>query len=251
METENQLAIVTGGAAETGRAIAHRLGAEGCVVLVADVDVARGGSTAQEIREGGGRAEFVRVDLRVPADVHHLFATAETFGRLAILVNNAGGWGRGASYPAAQPEEWRATLEMNLLGPMLATQLAVERMGRTGGAIVNVASIAGATFDAYASPEYAVGKAGLIRLTTSLADLDRRCGVRVNCLVPDWIGTDRAHRELAAMTPEQRAAAPPLIPLRSITDAVVECIRDEQLAGRVLLLFGEEPPRLLDSDLRL
>jgi NAD(P)-dependent dehydrogenase (short-subunit alcohol dehydrogenase family) len=119
---------------------------------------------------------------------------------------------------------------------MLATQLALEPMRRAGGgAVVNIASTAALGDEPYASPEYGAAKAGLIRFTTALRETD---GARVNCVVPDWIRTDRAEAELAAMTPEERAAAPAPLSLETLTDTVVALIRDESAAGRVVVLRG-------------
>jgi NAD(P)-dependent dehydrogenase (short-subunit alcohol dehydrogenase family) len=70
--------------------------------------------------------------------------------------------------------------------------------------------------------------------------------VRVNCVVPDWIETERARSELARMTPAERAAAPTPLPPGAVPDAVVSLIRDDTLAGRVLLVLSGAPPRLLD-----
>jgi NAD(P)-dependent dehydrogenase (short-subunit alcohol dehydrogenase family) len=75
--------------------------------------------------------------------------------------------------------------------------------------------------------------------------------VRVNCVVPDWILTDRAREELARMTPGKRTAIPTLRPPREIADAVVEFARNETLAGRVMVMWPGEPARLLDPRLRL
>jgi NAD(P)-dependent dehydrogenase (short-subunit alcohol dehydrogenase family) len=108
-----------------GRAIARRLATEGAVVVVADIDRDGGERTAREI---GGR--FVRADMRSPVDVRALISDAEP----QILVNNAGGGGHVAPhFPEAEPDEWGATLDLNLSGPMLATQLAIEPMSRQGG----------------------------------------------------------------------------------------------------------------------
>lgn len=119
---------------------------------------------------------------------------------------------------------------------MLATQLALAPMRRAGGgAIVNVASTAGLGSEPYQSPEYGAAKAGLIRFTSALAAVD---GVRVNCIVPDWVATER-------VTAQERAATPPPIPLATVAAAVLTLIRDDTLAGRALMLQRGEDPRLI------
>lgn len=102
-------------------------------------------------------------------------------------------------------------------------------------------------FGPHPSPEYAAAKAGLIRFTSSLAALREAMGVRVNCVVPDWLATERAVAELAGMRPEERAATLAPIPLEEVADAVVACIRDEGMAGRVMVLWRGAPRRLLDQ----
>jgi NAD(P)-dependent dehydrogenase (short-subunit alcohol dehydrogenase family) len=101
----------------------------------------------------------------------------------------------------------------------------------------------------YVSPEYAAAKAGLIRFTSTLAGLRERMNVRVKCLVPDWIATERALEGLARMTPAQRAAAPVPRPPEEIAAAVVDFVRDDHLAGRVMMMWPGEPGRLLDPAL--
>lgn len=228
MEIAGRVAIVTGAAAGTGRAIARRLAAEGAQVVVSDVDAAGGEAAAREV---GGR--FVLADVRVEDHLRALAACEP-----AILVNNAGGGGHvEPHFPDAGPDDWGATLDLNLRGPMRLTQLVLEPMrAGGGGAVVNIASTAGLGLEPYTSPEYGAAKAGLIRFTSTLAPLRERMGVRVNCVVPDWIETERAREELAAMTAAKRAAAPRPIPMDEVADAVVECIRDDALAGHVIVL---------------
>jgi NAD(P)-dependent dehydrogenase (short-subunit alcohol dehydrogenase family) len=112
---------------------------------------------------------------------------------------------------------------------------------------VNIASTGGVGLAPHQSPEYAAAKAGLIRFTATLAGLRERMNVRVNCVVPDWIETQRARDELARMTPPERAAAPVPLPPHAVPDAVLAFIRDDALAGRVMLLMPGEAPRLLDA----
>jgi NAD(P)-dependent dehydrogenase (short-subunit alcohol dehydrogenase family) len=253
MEIGGSVAIVTGAAAGTGRAIALRLGAEGAVVVVADVDARGGAETVRAIEAGGGRARFVRADVRVEEDVRTMVASADAGrGGPQILVNNAGGGGHiEPHFPEPDPEDWGATLDLNLRGAMLATQLSLEPMRRNGGGVVvNIASTAGLGFRPYHSPEYGAAKAGLIRFTASLAGLRERTNVRVNCVAPDWIETERAREELARMTADERAATPAPLSPEAIADAVVEFIRDDELAGRVMVLWPGEPRSLLDPERR-
>lgn len=129
---------------------------------------------------------------------------------------------------------------------MLATQLVLEPMRRRGaGAVVNVASTAGLGLEDYQSPEYAAAKAGLIRFTSTLGPLRESAGVRVNCVVPDWIATERAIEELAAMDSADRAAAPTPIPMDDVCDVVVGFVGSDTAAGEVVVLRPGEPPRLL------
>jgi NAD(P)-dependent dehydrogenase (short-subunit alcohol dehydrogenase family) len=244
VDPAGRVAIVTGGAAGLGLFVVRRLADEGAVVVAVDVD-----EGALAAREGGSEVAFVRGDVRVAADLERAVAFAvERFGGLDVLVNNAGGISRGAQWPDASALEWRATLDLNLTGPMLATQLALEPMrARGGGAVVNIASSAGLGLMPYDSPEYGAAKAGLIRFTASVASLRESLGVRVNCIAPHWIGLERAHEELAAMSADERAAAPPFVEPSAIADAVVWLVRDESLAGRVVEMRGGSDRCLLET----
>jgi NAD(P)-dependent dehydrogenase (short-subunit alcohol dehydrogenase family) len=241
VELRGAVAIVTGGAAGLGEFIVRRLVAEGALVVAVDLD-----EGALAAREVGSSVAFVRGDVRVGADVEHVIAFAvERFGGLDVLVNNAGGVSRGAQWPDASALEWRATLDLNLTGPMLATQLALEPMrARGGGAVVNIASSAGIEWTPYDSPEYGAAKAGLVRFTTCVGALP---GVRVNCIAPHWIGLERAHGELAAMSDTERATAPPFVEPEAIADAVVWLVRDESLSGQVVEMPGGSERRLLGT----
>jgi NAD(P)-dependent dehydrogenase (short-subunit alcohol dehydrogenase family) len=245
MRIEGKVAVVTGaGGRGTGRAIARRLAQGGAAVVVNDIDVEDGAATAREIESAGGRAVFVRADVTRETDVEEVIAVAvRTFGGLDILVNNAGATPR-PHFPDAPVEHWSRTLELNLRGPMLAIHHALPAMReRGGGAIVNISSVAGLGYAPHSSPEYSAAKAGLARLTATLAPLGERDNVRVNCIVPNWIGTEEVMREIAAMSPEERADVPEELTVpEEIAELVVRLVEDEGLAGRVFVWWTGEPP---------
>ena len=222
MDVRGKAAIVTGGAAGIGRAIGKALTAEGAEVVLADVDDETGARTAEEL---GGR--FVHADALADHDLRALIGGVQG---LAILVNNAGG-APAPYYPDAPVEHWSRTLDLNLRSAMVATQLALEQM-TAGGAIVNVSSIAGCGLSPHDAPEYAVAKAGLMRLTGALGETR---GVRVSCVCPDWVDTPAVQRSLASMTDEERAEVPELVSADEIAGLVLDLIRDESSAGRVVV----------------
>jgi len=246
MELRERVAVVIGGGGPgTGRAVVLRLAAEGAAVVVADIDVDEGRETVRRVEAAGGRAAFVRADVTVEPDVRAMTAFAtETFGGLDMLVNSAGGVD-APLFPDAPSDHWGRTLDLNLRGPMLAIQHALPAMRRRGGgAVVNVASVAGLGTLPNRLVEYAVAKAGLIRLTAVLEPLSRSHGVRVNCVVPDWIGTAATLASVAAMTAEERAnghVPERLTPPEEIAGAVANLVRDDSLAGRVLVCWCGQP----------
>ncbi|HVD11724.1 MAG TPA: SDR family oxidoreductase [Gaiellaceae bacterium] len=231
MEVRGKIAIVTGAAAGIGRAVATALATEGAAVVLADVDNDEGRRAAEEL---GGR--FVHADVLVDDDLRALVAAAEG---LEILVNNAGG-APGPNYPEASIEHWSRTLELNLRSTMVATQLALEAM-TDGGAIVNVSSMAGYGLYPHGAPEYAAAKAGVMRLSGALSPLGASAGIRVSCVCPDWVDTPAVHRSLASMTDEERAQVPELVTAEEIASLVLDLIRDDTSAGRVLIRPADGP----------
>lgn len=247
VDLRDRVAVVTGGASGAGRAMVDALAGRGARVLVADVDGVRCAETVASVERAGGRASSVVVDVCDDAAGGVVVEAAARLGPLGVLVNNAGGWGdAGRRFPDAAPGEWDRVLGLNLRAPMLLTQAALAPLREaSGGAVVNVASSAGLELSPYASPEYGAAKAGLIRFTAAVAGLRETHGVRVNCVVPGWIGLDRAHAELAAMPPDRRALVPPFVPPERVAASVVRLAEDDDLAGRVLVLRGGREPELL------
>jgi len=240
MELVGRRAVVTGGAAGLGEFIARALAAEGAHVVVVDVDGDAASALAAEL---GGTA--VTADLSTVSGVDRVVAATKE--RIDILVNCAGGWSpRGQNYPEADSDDWDGVLTLNLRAPMLLLQRLREPLGRSPvGACVSIASSAGTDVGAYPAPEYAVAKAGLIRLTTSLADWPGRYGVRVACVVPGWIGLARALAEIERLPPAERSLT---VAPEDIATEVFGLIKDPGSGGRVVLMAEGEPPRRLYGD---
>jgi NAD(P)-dependent dehydrogenase (short-subunit alcohol dehydrogenase family) len=227
-------------------------------VVVADVDDEWGDEAAAAIRASGGEATFARADVRSEDDVRAALASAEEqFGGLDILVNNAFE-ATPHHFPEASPEEWSTVLDVSLRGTLLGIQLALEPMARRGGgSILNISSVAGLGTRPHSYPEYAAAKAAVVRLTQCLAPLAVERNVRVNCLAPDWTATEFVRERFAAMTPEERGetrdgfgrpAPDRLLEPDEVAAAAVNLIRDESLAGRVMVLWCDDEPRLLPAD---
>ena len=240
MELVDALAVVTGGGGGLGEVLVVELARLGCDVVIADRDVDAAARVASLVEGRGRRAWPVEADLRHTASVEAVMQVAPAAGTPRVLVNNAGGWSPDEQFPDASPEDWSRTLMLNLESPMRLTQRVLPLMAAVGGgAVVNVASSAGTGTDAYGSPEYAVAKAGLIRLTTSLADLEATHGVRVCCVVPGWIGLPRAHAEVAKLSRERRRALTPLVPPERVVGELVSLLRSGP-GGTVAHLPGGE-----------
>ena len=239
MELSGRVALVAGAGAGIARAVALALAREGASLVAVDLDEA----AAQETLRLAGGGIALRADVADDGELRAAFAAAAP---LDVLVNNAGGVS-GPTFPDAPPERWSAVLDVNLRATMLGIQLALETMRGRGGAIVNVSSIAGIGYGPHGAPEYAAAKAGVVRLTAALAPLADD-GVRVNCICPDWVDTPAARRSLERATPEERAAAPPLVPAQRVADAIVELVKDESLAGRVLVCPATAEWRLLPPE---
>ena len=247
MDLTNKAVIVTGaGGNGSGRAIATRFARAGATAIVSDIDEAGGHETVRGIESAGGRAVFFRADVRVESEVRALIDFAEqTFGALSILVNNASGTG----LHAGPLDNWFETLQIDLVGTMYATRLAIDAMRRTGGgAIVNISSISALWHGRKTPggwPAYDVAKAGVIRLTTRLEWLAAQDHIRVNCLAPGWIASDQVRSYWESLTKEQRVergVPSRLLQLDEVAGAVFHLATDESLSGRVLVWWSENEP---------
>lgn len=240
MEFIGKTAIVTGGGRGIGRAIAAALAREGAAVAVAYAHhAAEAEAVADALRRSGRRAVALRADVSRPEDAAGLVATVlERWGRLDVLVNNAGITIR-AALEQVSIADWEAVLATNLTGAFACSQAAAPALRESGGAIVNVASIRGLIGGS--APAYAASKGGLIALTKTLARaLAPR--VRVNAVAPGYTET-AMHADLSV---EERERIVRRIPVgrfaepEEVAQAVVFLAspRASYITGQTLVVDG-------------
>jgi 2-dehydro-3-deoxy-D-gluconate 5-dehydrogenase len=197
-DLQGKAAIVTGGAMGIGAAIAERLAEAGAAVLIADVNEEAARRTAARIGETGGRAVAFRTDMSQVGDIRAMVAAAiERFGRLDVLVNNAGIFPFTLALEMSE-EQWDRVLDVNLKGAFFAAQAAARAM-TAGGRIVNVASIDGLHPTGYLA-HYDASKGGLVMLTRSLALEFGPRGIAVNAIAPGSIKTPGAAATTEALS---------------------------------------------------
>lgn len=190
-QLEGQVAIVTGASRGIGRAIALALAAAGAKVVV---NYARSSTAAeevvQEIATAGGEAIALQADVSQAAEVDSLIQqTIEKFGRLDVLVNNAG-ITRDTLLLRMKPEDWQAVIDLNLTGVFLCTRAASKLMlKQRSGRIINIASVAGQMGNP-GQANYSAAKAGVIGFTKTIAKELASRGITANAVAPGFIETD-------------------------------------------------------------
>lgn len=204
-ELDGQVAIVTGAGRGIGRAIAHRFAQEGCKVTVADLNPETAAQVVAEIREEGGHAFSLQVDVTQQPEAQGMVQqTIEQFGSLRILVNNAG---IGAIAPLLDTDEgtWDALMNVNAKGVLFCSQAAARQMiaQGEGGRIINNASGAGKVAPGKNLPlgAYAASKHAVVALTKQMGLELSDHGILVNCVCAGIVDTpmwDLIDRETAA-----------------------------------------------------
>jgi 2-hydroxycyclohexanecarboxyl-CoA dehydrogenase len=177
-------AVVTGSGSGIGKAIALRLGAEGMVVGVFDLNAEAAAGTVAEITAAGGRAAAQIVDITdYPAVVAAVDAFEAEIGPVQVLVNNAG-WDRPTSFVTTKPDFWKKVIDINLYGPIHMTHAVAGRMvERKFGRIIFIASDAGRV-GSTGEVVYSACKGGTIAFAKALAREVARAGVLVNSVCP-------------------------------------------------------------------
>ena len=186
---ENKIALVTGAARGIGQAIALQLAADGADLALADVQSDWVAETAGKVRALGRRAETYAMNVAEGAAVAEAVAkVAADFGRIDVLVNNAG-ITRDTLLIRMSEEDWDAVLGVNLKGAFLATKAVAKiMMKQRSGSIVNIASVVGVMGNP-GQVNYSASKGGLIAMTRTLAKELGSRNVRVNAVAPGFIRT--------------------------------------------------------------
>jgi NAD(P)-dependent dehydrogenase (short-subunit alcohol dehydrogenase family) len=232
MRLRDKVAIVTGGAKGIGASIAEAFAREGARVAVVDLDLSGAEGVVKNLVGQGADAIAVRADATRGADVGAAVElVAKRWGRIDVLVNNAGGFASFRDTEDIPEEEWHAILASNLTSVFLFSKAVVPLMKRQGrGRIVNLASVVARGAAVRVTSHYVAAKAGVIGFTRHLALEVASHGITVNAVAPGTTATDRV---LRARTPEDTRRVAEAIPVRrlgeprEIADAVVFLASDE------------------------
>lgn len=206
-----KIALVTGAGMGLGRAACLLLAREGARIAVTDIDAGLAAETARAVAEAGGEAMAWRLDVADQKDWVSVTSKAEAaFGRLDVLVNNAG-IAIAKSIEDTTPEEWRRTMAINLDGVFYGCQAVIGPMKRAGGgSIVNLSSIDGIIGEAELAA-YCASKGGVRTLTKAVAVhcAEKRYGIRCNSIHPGYIWTPQTENYLKDLgrLDEERAKA--------------------------------------------
>ncbi|MGV8832948.1 MAG: SDR family NAD(P)-dependent oxidoreductase [Devosia sp.] len=204
-----KVAFVTGGASGIGEAISLQLGARGAKVVVADLKLDAAEAVVKAIKDAGGQAAAVAVDVSKIEQVEKAVQfTVDTFGGLNVAVNNAGIGGKAAPLGDYSFEDWHKVIDVNLNSVFYSLKYEIAAMlAHGGGAIVNMASILGSVAFPNA-PAYVTAKHGVVGMTKSAALDYAKQGIRVTAVGPGFIETpllsalpEEAHDGLKSMHP--------------------------------------------------
>lgn len=200
---ENKVAIVTGAASGTGKAIALLFATEGCKVVASDINQARLDALRNEIQKNGDEVTTVIADMAKEEDIENMIKTAtQTYGTLDILVNNAGIMDNFQPVGEVDNSVWEKVMKVNVEGPFKAMRSAAKVfLGKGKGNIINVCSIGGVKGGA-AGAAYTTSKHALVGLTKNTGYMYSKSGIRCNGIAPGAVNTNISETiDMSKVTP--------------------------------------------------
>jgi 3-oxoacyl-[acyl-carrier protein] reductase len=240
----NQVAVVTGASRGIGSEIAFTLANNGAKIIVNYLQASKAAANiVRRIHRSGGEAIAVQGDVADREQVGMIFeSTLKKFGHIDILINNAGHLEQ-KPFHLITDEDWDKTLNTNLKGTFLCSQLVAPYLKkRGGGCIINMASVGG-QIGGDKAPHYAASKAGIISLTKSFARLLAKDNIRVNAISPGFIRTEM-FEDIISRTPEDQINKMILMgrpgEVAEVADAVLFLVSDaaSYITGHVLNVNG-------------
>ena len=246
MEVKNKIVIVTGAGSGIGKATAIHFAKHGAIVVVADINLESAQKVVEEIVTNGGICRSIKVNVAKFEEVDHLIkATIKEFGRLDVIVNNAGIGPNLLRTHESSLEDWNRVIAVNQTGVFYCMKLAlVEFLRQGGGTIVNIASLAGLK----ASPNnisYSASKFAVVGMTKSVAMEYATKNIRVNAVCPGYTESALLDQLIAAK-PEMDAILKSVIPMKrygkaeEIAEAAVWLASDNTkfITGQTITLDG-------------
>jgi len=237
---DGKVSIITGAGSGMGEATAKLFSKEGAKVVVADIDPVKGQRVAKEIKDAGGDAIFIEVDVSKVSDMEKMVkTTVETYGKLSILYNHAGIPGPKGVEDVTE-EEWEQCIKVNILGSFFATKFAIPEMRKAGGgSILFTASTAGIIGSRF-SPTYSSAKGAIVLLTKSLALKLATDNIRVNCICPSLADTPMGPDFVRAKPDEDWATTEATMKRFLTTIPMGRLVKPQEIAYAALFLASDE-----------
>ena len=212
---QNEVVVITGGAAGIGRAAVEKFAREGAAVAIWDVSDVQGIELESIMKNEGLTVAFSKVNIAKYEEVERAMQDViKQFGKIDVLINNAG-ITRDANLQKMTAENWQQVLDVNLTGVFNCTKaISAHMIERNTGAIINTSSIVG-LYGNYGQSNYAATKSGVIGLTKTWARELGKFNITVNAVAPGFIATDM----IATIPPKVIEAMKEKVPLRKLGSA--------------------------------